>query len=107
MLTISVRWDFPVRRISSPSTMSERGMSAGRPTLTNWYCSWSGTPTCPVCELIEALTCARETDAAQSNKAAAASRRGAKFMGAFILPVSNDILKVLTFAQIDLFFLAL
>jgi hypothetical protein len=53
------------------------------------------------------LTCARETETAQSSKAAAASRRGAKFIGVFILPVSNDILKVLTFAQFDLFFLAL
>ena len=73
----------------------------------NWYCNCKGTPTCPVCELIEALTCARAAGREQSRSTAAASNREAKFMGVFILPVSNDILKVLTFAQIDLFLLAL
>ena len=88
MLTISVRCDVPVRRISSPSTMSERGMSPGRPTLTNWYCNWIGAPTCPVCELSETLTCAREMAAAQKSKAAVARRRDAKVMEFDILPVS-------------------
>ena len=68
--------------------MIERGMSAGLPTLLNWYWSCSGTPTWPVCELRLVATWARTGPAASKSNAAMASKRGAEFMRAIILPVS-------------------
>lgn len=87
-LTISTRREVPVSRISRPSTMIERGMSAGLPTLLNWYCNCSGTPTWPVCELRLVATCPRTGPAASMSKAATVKRRGAEFMRRVILPVS-------------------
>ena len=68
--------------------MIERGMSAGWPTLLNWYCSCNGTPTWPVWELRLVVTCERTVPAASKNRAATASKRGAEFMPVIILPVS-------------------